>query len=183
MNPKMTSIREYRRKQATQSEYATSTNRETFVDSVLDFLGFRAPQFQGVSREQQDNTLMRVLYNNARAPAQQGQKSFMRISSTPYQCANGIEAAKTFNITKFMGQWYQVMYSASNSNNNNCRMMSYRLLNLIEVDHYIGSTFETLEYYTDEQSSSIPQMYSGFGMVNQPGELFYRSPRDNFISK
>ncbi|KAE9553149.1 hypothetical protein FO519_003628 [Halicephalobus sp. NKZ332] len=180
VNPKLTPIREYRRKQATLSEYATISNRQTFVDSVLDFLGFRSPQFENTPQEELSDTLMKVLYNNARDPIQKGEKPLVKVTSNAYQCANGIEVAKTFNVTKFMGQWYQVMYSASNSNKN-CRMMSYRLLNLIDVDYHVGSTFETLEYFTEEKSHSIPQMYSGFGMVNQPGELFYRSPHDNFI--
>uniref|UniRef100_A0AC34QJR9 Uncharacterized protein n=1 Tax=Panagrolaimus sp. JU765 TaxID=591449 RepID=A0AC34QJR9_9BILA len=175
--------REYRRKQATKSEYATLGNhRQTFVGSVLDFLGFRAPEIEQKPQSQLDDTLMRLFYDNSRdyRPVQPTQQ-LSRANPVAFQCANGIEAAQSFNITKFMGQWYQVMYSDNNANLNHCRMMSYRLLNLIDFDRtYIGSTFETLEYSTDGTPFSPPQMHSGFGMVNQPGEIYFRTSRGNF---
>lgn len=164
-------------------QYATLENqRQTFVGSVLDFLGFRAPEIDQKPQSQLDDTLLKLFYDNSQDyhPVRQTQ-SLTKTNPVVFQCAYGIEAAQNFNISKFMGQWYQVMYSDNTAYLNHCRMMSYRLLNLIDFDRtYIGSTFEALEYSTDGTPFSPPQMHSGFGMINQPGEIYFRSSRGNF---
>ncbi|KAL1243321.1 Elongation factor [Trichinella spiralis] len=94
-------------------------------------------------------------------------------------CQPQPETVQTFDIDKFTGKWYQVVYSPPLSSGP-CSMITYQKVADVGKGNS-GTIFDTFEYTTGASNQMKPKIASGYGIVKGPGQLVYRtsnSPND-----
>uniref|UniRef100_A0AC34G452 Uncharacterized protein n=1 Tax=Panagrolaimus sp. ES5 TaxID=591445 RepID=A0AC34G452_9BILA len=185
-----TNGREYRRKQpSSYTEFAKPAPRtESFIGSMLDLLGFELPKYIDNPKNDIERLQMQLFYDQAKQKNSIKRKNIRQkynnaqilqhLQPSSTKCNLAIDTTETFNIDGFMGQWYQVMYSSTESISK-CRIMSLHMLNRSNRPYGIDTSFETLEISKNENSFDAPVTVSGFGNVHSAGELHFRNMRRN----
>uniref|UniRef100_A0A914YS12 Uncharacterized protein n=1 Tax=Panagrolaimus superbus TaxID=310955 RepID=A0A914YS12_9BILA len=182
--------REYRRKQpSSYTDFAKPAPKtESFIGSMLDLLGFELPKYIDHPKNDIERLQMQLFYDQAKQKNSIKRKNIRQkynnaqilqhLQPSSTKCNLAVDTTETFNIDGFMGQWYQVMYSSTESTNK-CRIMSLHMLNRSNRPYGIDTSFETLEISKNENSFDAPATVSGFGNVHSAGELHFRNMRRN----